>query len=91
MALIRLANGQVISTNQPTPRGLPQATLDAIADMDKRLTRQPDTRTTDEVFRGHVYAHLSRTTTSMYGTQAECKAARDALQRLLDDPVRWPT
>lgn len=29
--------------------------------------------------------HLERTTMSVYGTQLECKAARDSLQRLLDD------
>ncbi len=32
-----------------------------------------------------VRAHIGRTVMSVYGTIAECKAARDALQRLLDD------
>jgi len=31
-----------------------------------------------------IAAELERTTMSVYGTQAECKAARDALQRLAD-------
>lgn len=38
-----------------------------------------------ERLRGEVLCHLSRTTMSAYSTQPECKAARDALQRLLDD------
>lgn len=32
-----------------------------------------------------IRAHIGRCTMSVYGTQAECKAARDALERLLDD------
>ena len=32
-----------------------------------------------------ISAHIGRCTMSVYGTQAECKAARDALERLLDD------
>lgn len=32
-----------------------------------------------------VRAHLDRTVMSLYGTSAECRAARVALQRLLDD------
>lgn len=32
-----------------------------------------------------VARHMSLSTMSVYGTQPECKAARDALQRLLDD------
>lgn len=40
-----------------------------------------------ERWRGKVQFHLSRTTMSVYSTQPECKAARDALQRLLDDLV----
>jgi hypothetical protein len=35
--------------------------------------------------RDKVRAHLGRTVMSVYSTQHECKAARDALQRLLDD------
>jgi len=35
--------------------------------------------------RDKIYAHIGRTTMSVYGTQPECKAARDALQRLLED------
>ena len=32
-----------------------------------------------------IRAHIGRCTMSVYGTQAECKAARDALERLLGD------
>lgn len=36
--------------------------------------------------RDKIEAHIGRhTTMSVYGTQAECKAARDALQRLVED------
>lgn len=35
--------------------------------------------------RDKIEAHIGRTTMSVYGTQPECKAARDALQRLLED------
>ena len=35
--------------------------------------------------RAKVRFHLERTTMSVYSTRPECKAARDALQRLLDD------
>ena len=35
--------------------------------------------------REKIGAHIGSTTMSVYGTQAECKAARDALERLLDD------
>jgi hypothetical protein len=35
--------------------------------------------------REKIRAHIGRCTMSVYGTQAECKAARDALERLLDD------
>lgn len=38
-----------------------------------------------ERWRGRVRDHLHATTMSIYGTHAECKAARDALERLLDD------
>lgn len=38
-----------------------------------------------ERWRGRVRDHLRCTTMSIYGTHAECKAARDALERLLDD------
>lgn len=38
-----------------------------------------------ERWRGMVRGHLHLSTMSIYGTQAECKAARDALERLLDD------
>lgn len=41
--------------------------------------------TESERLRAKVRHHLSMTTMSLYGTQSECKAARDALQRLLDD------
>lgn len=37
--------------------------------------------------RDKINAHIGRTTMSVYGTQPECKAARDALERLLDDEV----
>lgn len=35
--------------------------------------------------RDKIEAHIGRSTMSIYGTQAECKAARDALQRLMED------
>lgn len=35
--------------------------------------------------RDKIEAHIGRTTMSVYGTQSECKAARDALQRLIED------
>jgi hypothetical protein len=35
--------------------------------------------------RDKIEAHIGRSTMSVYGTQPECKAARDALQRLLED------
>lgn len=47
-------------------------TLDAAAEIDPM--RQSD----------KIRAHIGRCTMSVYGTQAECKAARDALERLLD-------
>lgn len=37
--------------------------------------------------REKIATHLGRTTMSIYSTQPECKAARDALERLLDDAV----
>lgn len=37
--------------------------------------------------REKIRAHIGRCTMSVYGTQAECKAARDALERLLDDEL----
>jgi hypothetical protein len=37
--------------------------------------------------RDKIEAHIGRSVMSVYGTQPECKAARDALQRLLDDAL----
>lgn len=37
--------------------------------------------------RDKIDAHIGRSVMSVYGTQPECKAARDALQRLLDDEL----
>lgn len=37
--------------------------------------------------RDKIDAHIGRSVMSVYGTQPECKAARDALQRLLDDAL----
>jgi hypothetical protein len=38
-----------------------------------------------ELQRERVRAHIGRSVMSVYSTVAECKAARDALQRLLDE------
>jgi hypothetical protein len=38
-----------------------------------------------ELQRERVHAHIGRSVMSVYSTVAECKAARDALQRLLDE------